>query len=325
MMKKNTLVQMAFIILLCSCNGEGTNSSSIGGSNPSNPSLGSCTLDSSNPEGSGNLRYCDVIFDPATISMTTYKYATAAATTGSGNVDLYMDVYSPPGSDSVTNRPFAIWMHPGGGSRTSSDAISWCQKKFAARGYVCASIDFRGTGGTFTAYNQKLAISDVHAAIRYFRSHVTTFGIDPNRVVLMGSSAGALTAVQAAVTGNDTSDTFFDDPKVNTANAGQPSWSCVSSTLSGAINSQIMSFVDSKDPPNFAYHGELDTTILYSQAVAAVDAMNAVNVSSTLHSFPGVGHSLGNADLIESELIPKFYDWIIASDCPHSYMAQSTL
>jgi predicted esterase len=313
------LLAIPILIRLSGCSSDGDT-----GTNADN-SDSLCSLNSSDPQGSGSLRYCDAQFDESEIAMTTYKYATTANPNGSGTVDLYMDVYSRS-SDSVTDRPFVVWMHAGGGERDDADPASWCRNRFGKRGYVCASIDYRDSNSSgFTQNDQKLAVSDAQSAIRYLRAHASALGIDPNKAILMGSSAGALTAVQAAVTGNDQNDDYFDDPDINDENSGQPSWACASSTLSGAISSPVMNMVDSKDPPNFAYHGELDMTIAYSQAVETVNTMIDLGIPSTLMSFPDKAHSLGSADIIEADLFPQLYDWIITDGCPHSYMSQTTL
>lgn len=322
---------LALGIILLSCGGSTTSSEDgsdeiteqgTGGNNQ----FGACSLDSSNPDGSEDRSYCDKIFDEDSISMTTYKYATAPDASGGDDVNLYMDVYFPT-SNTDTDRPMVIWLHAGGGERDDSDPVNWCTDKFARRGYVCASIDYRDSEGTagFTANDQMLAITDAQSAIRFAREKANLFGIDPNKMILMGKSAGALTAASAAVTGNDNDDDYFDDSNINTDNSGQPSWSCVSVTLSGAVNGQAMHLVDANDPANFAYHGGLDTTVPYSQAVETVDTMNQLNIPSTLMTFEDKAHNLGNADVIEADLFPQLYDWVIAAGCPHDYMSQDPL
>lgn len=52
---------------------------------------------------------------------------------------------------------------------------------------------------------------------------------------------------------------------------------------------------------------------------------NIVILPSTLMSFSDKGHSLGNADVIEADLFPQLYDWVIAAGCPHDYMSQDPL
>lgn len=286
----------------------------------------SCVLTEDNPQGSGSRRYCDVIFDDSEISMTTYKYATAPDIDTNGTIDLYMDVYTP-NNDSVTNRPLAFMLHGGGGTRTNSGIVNWCKTRFAGRGYVCASIDYRGaaTEEGFTAYNQKLAQSDLHSAIRYIRANASTFGIDPNMIILGGSSAGGITAVSAAITGNNLSDAYFSDSKVDIDNPNQPSWSCASFTEPGAPNSVVENnMLESTDPPNYFYHGTDDMKIPYQSVVNTNNHMISLGIPSNLMSFDA-GHDLGHAEDIEADVMPRFFDWVITQGCPHSYMNQDKI
>ena len=64
----------------------------------------------------------------------------------------------------------------------------------AGRGFVVASLDYRVSGEA----RHPAAAEDVTAAIRYLRANARRFGIDPDRVVLWGSSAGAQLAALVA-------------------------------------------------------------------------------------------------------------------------------
>jgi acetyl esterase/lipase len=70
-----------------------------------------------------------------------------------------------------------------------------------ARGYAVASVDYRlatpGGGGSFPA-----AVYDVKRAIRFLKARAGAWGLDPTRVILMGSSAGGhLAALSGASVG----------------------------------------------------------------------------------------------------------------------------
>ena len=288
----------------------------------------SCVLTEDNPQGSGSRRYCDVIFDDSEISMMSHKYSTATNVDTDDTIDLYFDRYYPT-NDQVTNRPAALCMPGGGGTRTSGGIIEWCKNRFAMRGYVGFTVDYRGAQSLegFTATNQKYAQSDIHSAIRFIRNNATAWGIDPNKIVLMGTSAGGIAAVSANISGDNLEETYFDDDKVNTDNPGQPSWSCASITEPGASNSLVTNnLINGIEGPNFAYHGTDDFKIPYSGVENMTEAMKDLGVPSTLMSFDGAGHSLGvYEDTIEADVIPKLFDWIITQGCPHDYMGQTKL
>ena len=58
--------------------------------------------------------------------------------------------------------------------------------RFAARGYVAASIEYR----TSNEAQFPAQLTDVKAAVRYLRAHAEDYSIDPGRIFAMGESAG---------------------------------------------------------------------------------------------------------------------------------------
>jgi acetyl esterase/lipase len=82
----------------------------------------------------------------------------------------------------------------------------------ALRGYVAVSINYRLIGDCFRGAAP--AGYDVRAAVRYVRSQAQAWNVDPDRVALMGTSAGAIAALRAA---------YINDDGDVTANAGYAS------------------------------------------------------------------------------------------------------
>lgn len=115
---------------------------------------------------------------------------------------LQLDLYLHADRARAKARPLILWVHGGGWSRgdargsgafTDFPAVL---AMVAARGYVVASVDYRLSGeARFPAQ-----IQDVKAAIRYLRSKAGDYGIDSERIVLWGGSAGGHLAGLAATT-----------------------------------------------------------------------------------------------------------------------------
>lgn len=134
------------------------------------------------------------------------------------NKDLEMDIFMPPVTDTVTNRPVVILAHGGGfinvafmgGTRLvgtmDNEDIQALADTLAHWGYVTASIEYRLGFNVLSPSSLKRAVwrgaQDMSAAIRFFRKNATWFKIDPERVFVGGSSAGALCALHS---------TFVDD------------------------------------------------------------------------------------------------------------------
>src|SRR5215475_7056195 len=152
------------------------------------------------PPGTAPVRYRDPIFDAVTVtSNVTYG---SAVNLENQTITLQLDMYQPAG-DTVTSRPAIVWVHGGSfccGSKTSPEIVDEATT-FSKEGYLNVSIDYRlespGCSGTFSNCVAAIqeAAADAQAAVRFLRTNAATYGIDPNRIAIGGSSAGAITAL----------------------------------------------------------------------------------------------------------------------------------
>lgn len=155
-------------------------------------------------------RYRDPVF--AKTTKDTYLYKSAPDLVTGKLVPLRLDVYRPAG-DTLAKRPAIIWIHGGGfrfGDRSAMGAIAaeWAQK-----GYVTVSISYRldnrgpcqalATGGAARCSKAiDAAQADALTSVAWLRARATTFKVDPTRIAVGGSSAGAITAVNVAQRAN---------------------------------------------------------------------------------------------------------------------------
>jgi acetyl esterase/lipase len=112
---------------------------------------------------------------------------------------LTLDLYTKA-SRGGRPRPLIVYVHGGGweaGHSRQSGAFAnfpGVLADLAARGYVVAAVNYRLSGeARFPA-----AIQDVKLAIRWLRAHAGDFGIDVERVIVWGASAGGQLAGLAA-------------------------------------------------------------------------------------------------------------------------------
>ncbi|MGY5849936.1 alpha/beta hydrolase [Salegentibacter sp. F14] len=115
---------------------------------------------------------------------------------------LKLDIYQPE-NDTMQKRPLIIFMHGGGfsgGSRTNPNEVEFA--KIAARkGYVAVQISYRLTrkdksfGCDFEADGKiqtfRLAAEDFLDAVNFLVSEKENLRIDPKKIIVGGSSAGA--------------------------------------------------------------------------------------------------------------------------------------
>ena len=111
---------------------------------------------------------------------------------------LRLDLYEPPGAPG--SHPLVVFIHGGGWmsghTRHSGAFEDWpaVLASLAAKRYVVASVEYRLSGeAPFPA-----AIQDIKAAIRWLRARAHQYGIDRQRAVVWGGSAGGQLAALAA-------------------------------------------------------------------------------------------------------------------------------
>jgi acetyl esterase/lipase len=107
-----------------------------------------------------------------------------------------LDVYHR--RDRPTGRPVVLHFH-GGGFRSGNKRLEARPLigHLVSRGMVCASANYRLR--PHVGYDEQLA--DALAAIEWVRSHAPEYGGDPDRIFLVGSSAGAYLSVDAVNAG----------------------------------------------------------------------------------------------------------------------------
>jgi acetyl esterase/lipase len=110
-------------------------------------------------------------------------------------VPLKLDVYRPP---QVGRYPAIIMVHGGawrGGSPAQNADFS---RYMASQGYVVWAIAYR----LAPRYRFPAQIEDVQSALTFIRQHAAQYETDPQRLALMGRSAGAHLAMLAAYAPN---------------------------------------------------------------------------------------------------------------------------
>lgn len=155
---------------------------------------------------------------PATFDLKTTKdvvYAVGNVSDGTNPVvwttkDLLLDVYEPVEKNG--GRPAILLVHGGSfteGSKEKEEIVEFA-KYFAGRGYVSFAMNYRldgdhppapgDLGGLPLIPAIHATIVDVKAATRFIRANADTYGVDPDKIALLGESAGAIAAVPTAVT-----------------------------------------------------------------------------------------------------------------------------
>lgn len=129
------------------------------------------------------------------------------------DTSLYMDIYYPADGSEMTingvNKPTILYVFGGGfkGGRRDSRGVQRWFKLLADEGFTIVAIDYRlglknatkmGVAQAPLLYNAiQIAVEDVFSATKYIIDNAEELDIDPTSIVVSGSSAGAITALQA--------------------------------------------------------------------------------------------------------------------------------
>ncbi len=251
--------------------------------------LAGCSLPA--PAGNAPLRYRDVIF-PTVNTQDNITYGQAPDATGT-ITPQQLDLYTPSG-DTQTSRPAIVIVHGGGfrGGDKQDYGVTLLANTFAQRGYVAVSINYpllvtsevcsKEAVPSQTCVNAAFAAQHAaQAAIRYLRANATQYGVDPNRVAVEGTSAGAVTALAVAVNSND--------PGTD-GNPGYSSYANASMAISGELPDFAKAFYDPSDSPVLMFNGTADQTVPYANAAATAQAMVNAGVPVIFETLPGSGH-----------------------------------
>ena len=249
-----------------------------------------------------------------------------------GSIDLTLDVYQPPAG--VTPKRLAIIHLFGGGFFTGNKNAGYIvndAKALGARGYTNISANYRlQTQGSWPAQ-----IHDVKAAIRWTRANAARLGVEPNRIVVAGYSAGGMLSLLAA--GTNGRKEFEGDG----GNAGVSSDVNASIGVYPLASAQIAtglfpqgqatpeniaaasptSYISDKFAPTIFIHGTKDGTVPVQSSVDFYTKLHALGVPTTLTLIQGADHAFDNnaPDAVEvmAASIDLFLDRLIINPKPY--------
>ncbi len=95
-----------------------------------------------------------------------------------------LDVYSP---DNAERLPVVFWIHGGGWQTGDKSDVQIKPKMFGDRGFVFVAANYR----LLPHVTMETLIGDVAMSLGWVHRNIARFGGDPNRIFVMGHSAGA--------------------------------------------------------------------------------------------------------------------------------------
>ena len=152
----------------------------------------------------------EVAWTGDTILDVTYKQV--------GQQQLKLDIYMPPAGRSNA-APVLYYVH-GGGWAAGSKAKGGLRlmvpvfRQVAEKGFVCVSINYRLCKKN-SSIRMRDCVTDAMDGLRFLNKHAERYGLDPERVVVWGDSAGGQLAQMLALADHDA---FPGDPTLGDSN-----------------------------------------------------------------------------------------------------------
>jgi acetyl esterase/lipase len=210
-------------------------------------------------------------------------------------------------------RPAILSVHGGrwrAGNRTDASSIkvaSW-----AEAGFFAMSIDYRLVGGS----PAPAPYIDLRCAIRWLRAHAGDYGVDPERIYLIGQSAGGHMVSLAATLGDGAYPKVggWEDARsdvraaISVAGAydlNTLSWGNLWTPVSGNVEearreASPMLHVSAAAKPILVIHSDDDRSVPVQQAVDFVEKLKTAGVTHRFVRYTDRGH-MGITDEVVKE------------------------
>ncbi len=225
----------------------------------------------------------------------TYK------TVGETKLDLH--VFEPEGIKKSDRRAAVVFFFGGGWAGGDPKQFYEHSRELSRLGMVAFSAEYRVRSRNETTPLE--CVKDAKSAIRWIRDHASELGVDPNRIVASGGSAGGhIAACTGVINGYEEAG---ENLKISSAPAAMILFNPVLDTTMetglagdrfGAELHQVLSpchHVHEKIVPTIIFHGTADTTVPIEQAERFTRLMKDAGNDCELVRYPEKGHGFFNA------------------------------
>ena len=215
-----------------------------------------------------------------------------------GDIALDMHIFRP---EAARNRTAVVFFVCGGWRGFNPEKYYALSSYFVSRGAVCFTALVRvERHGTSPAE----CVTDARSAIRWVRAHAAEYGINPKRLVVMGSSAAGHVSASTALLDD------FDDLSDDLSISARPDAVMIICPVLVITNSERrvslfggmerakalspIAHVKRGAPPFLVIHGTADEVVLADEAIQFSKRMNALGNRCDLRLHPGKGHGFHN-------------------------------
>ncbi len=194
-------------------------------------------------------------------------YTTDASGTQAG------DLYQPVGPGPF---PVILYLHGGSWRSGNKDNFAKLAPDLAAQGYAGFAVNY-----DLHPHAWPLAFEETESAIRFLRAHAAEYHLDPDRIVVTGTSAGGQLAALAALTPKGADTRVVAAIELNGVYDLHGSYGVIKRYLGVSCGDQPpvcdaaspISQVHAGAPPFFMGHGTSDHVVPYAAAQAFTAAL----------------------------------------------------
>ncbi len=259
-----------------------------------------------------------------------------------GDREAKLDVYVPIGEAPAGGRPAIVAIHGGGWRGGSKGGFGRMAARLARHDYVVVSVDYLLSKPDSPSWPDNF--EDVREAVRWVRRHADDYGIDPDRIVALGASAGGhLSALLGTYPDGPVAAEGLPRPRAGTPKAVSARVQAVidlygPADLRALIESREQTggplhlflgggpdrfpgrfeaaspvrHVSSDDPPMLLIHGADDPLVPVAQSEALASTLKTAGVLHRLIVVEGARHGFG-LEVGGRDLVPEVIAFLDAA------------
>jgi len=240
---------------------------------------------------------------------------------------LQLDIYRQKEREEAV--PLLVFIHGGGWQGGQRGDYLVYLIPFAKQGYMTATVSYRLLAdGPYPA-----CVEDIVDAFQWFYKHGEEYGYDPDRIAVIGGSAGAHLALMAAYGWNKNSgsiDTLMNSEKKHRIKAVVDIYGPVDLTTEYARNHALVTsfmaksydespevyseaspdnYLDKNDPPTLILHGTSDDLVPASQSVLLKQHLDSLGIPAELYCLPLWPHTMDIVQRVNDFTVKKMEDF----------------
>lgn len=206
--------------------------------------------------------------------------------------ELHMDIFMPEQTKPSGGYPAIVFFFGGGWVNGSPEQFYPQAEHFAKRGVICFCAEYRVHSRHGTSPLE--CVEDGISAVAWIRNNQQRFGIDPNRLIVSGGSAGGHVAVetvlfQRANAAAPNACVLFN-PVLDTTEIGY------GAEKMGVLKEKLSPFHQLRRdlPPMLIFHGDADKIVPVENATRFKQEMDELGNDCELSVFEQMGHGFFN-------------------------------